>query len=254
MSFEVINSSYSSYIENTLKSEYTHIKNLRNSETTIIDLYQNNDTGDKIIRIYSKNQNSDVFRHLRGCRHKNLPEIYDTCVCENCICILESYVKGKTLAEIITQEKISVKTAVKYAADICSALSFLHSRKIVHRDIKPENILITEDGTAILIDLQASRFITDIYKKDTVNLGTVGYAAPEQFGISPSRPTTDIYALGVLLNEMLLGIHPTEKVPKGQLGKIIKKCTNTQISDRYTSVDKLQKALNRYINLRKFSK
>lgn len=239
-------SSYAEYIENTLKTKYLHINYLRDTDATKMDVFKNKDTGTYIVRIFSVNRNDDVFRRLQGVQHKNLPQIFDSCSCENCVCVLESYIEGNPLIDIMNEQNISDKQAVKYLSDICSALSFLHGNNIVHRDIKPENIIITLDNTAVLIDLQSACFTDDLKKRDTVNLGTIGYAAPEQFGISPSSPTTDIYALGVLLNEMVLKTHPTIKTPKGALGSIVKKCTNTQIANRYQSVKELEKALKHY--------
>ncbi len=239
-------SSYAEYIEETLKAEYEHISSLRDTDATKMDVFKSNSTGDYIIRIFSVNRNDDIFRKLQGKQHKNLPQILDSCSCENCVCVLESYINGKTLIDVMNERNITDKQAVEYLSQICSALSFLHGNCIVHRDIKPENIIITPENNAVLIDLQSACFTDSLKKKDTVNLGTVGYAAPEQFGISPSSPTTDIYALGVLLNEMVLKTHPTIKTPKGALGSIVKKCTNTQIANRYQSVNELEKALKRY--------
>lgn len=95
-----------------------------------------------------------------------------------------------------------------------------------------------------LIDFSIAK-ITNAQSNDTRSLGTVGYAAPEQFGISQSQPATDIYALGVLANQLAIGTHPTIDVPKGKLGKIINKCTATQISKRYQNVVELKKELSK---------
>ncbi len=246
MTFSPQLSSYAEYIENTLNAEYAHISSLRDTDATKMDVYKNKDSGTYIVRIFSANRNDDVFRRLQGKQHKNLPQILDSCSCENCVCVLESYIEGKPLIDVINEQSISDKQAVKYLSEICSALSFLHGNHIVHRDIKPENIIITPENSVVLIDLQSACFTDSLKKKDTVNLGTIGYAAPEQFGISPSSPTTDIYALGVLLNEMVLNTHPTIKTPKGALGSIVKKCTNTQIANRYQTVKELEKALKHY--------
>ena len=128
------------------------------------------------------------------------------------------------------------------AVQICDALIFLHSMGIVHRDIKPENIIVKDDGTAVLIDFSIARLMNN-HDKDTQALGTPGYAAPEQFGISQSGSTTDIYSLGILLNIMLTGVHPSVDLPKGLLRHIIKKCTNVQISKRYSNAKKLKRAI-----------
>lgn len=97
----------------------------------------------------------------------------------------------------------------------------------------------------MLIDLSIARFINE-QENDTQDLGTPGFAAPEQFGISQSSMATDIYGLGVLLNIMLTGSHPSVDLPKGKLKKVIEKATSTQISKRYKDAEKFKKALNRY--------
>ena len=82
---------------------------------------------------------------------------------------------------------------------------------------------------------------------DTESLGTVGYAAPEQFGIVQSNRSTDIYALGIVLNKMITGVHPSITIPPGKLGKIIEKTTSIQISKRYSDAYQLQKKLKHFI-------
>lgn len=135
----------------------------------------------------------------------------------------------------------------KYALDICNGLVFIHSLGIIHRDIKPSNIIITEQGEAVIIDFGIARLTDDSKYADTKNLGTAGYAAPEQFGIYQSGPVTDIYAVGVLLNELLLGVHPTIDTPKGKLGKVINKCIMAQMSKRYQNVSELAEVLNKLL-------
>ena len=119
-------------------------------------------------------------------------------------------------------------------------LSFLHRINIVHRDIKPENIIITDNATVKLIDFNASRVYKNECTADTVVLGTIGYASPEQFGITQSDARTDIFALGVLLNVMLTGVHPSEQLAKGRAGKIVLKCTQIDPNKRYQSVEELK--------------
>lgn len=75
--------------------------------------------------------------------------------------------------------------------------------------------------------------------EDTALIGTVGYAAPEQYGFGTSGVQADIYAIGVLLNVMLLGKPPKEALPTGKIGKVIKKCTMMDPKDRYASVAEL---------------
>ena len=110
-----------------------------------------------------------------------------------------------------------------------------------HRAVCKANI-IDNNGRVFLIDFNASRKLNNA-TKDTVVMGTVGYASPEQLGVAQSDPRTDIYALGVLLNVMLCGKHPCEQLVKGKAGRIVNKCTNINPDQRYQTVDSLIKAL-----------
>lgn len=242
-------SKYGDYINKVLSERYKLIKTFKTDGLSTIELYNQNESDNKLIKIQSVNRNDHIFRKIRGHKHKNLPIIYDVCSADEYVTVLESYVEGETLADILKEKELSTNKALKYIADICNALEFLHNLNIIHRDVKPGNIIITPKDTAVLIDLSAARFINEEKQQDTANLGTVGYAAPEQFGIYQSTPPTDIYALGVMFNEMLTKHHPSLHTPSGKLGKIIKKCTNTQISERYQSIDVLRYDLEQCQNL-----
>lgn len=239
-------SNYENFIEKILAEEYKHLKKFKDDDNSVVELLENQSNGKKLVRINSQNRNDEVFRVLRGVSHANLPMIFDVCACETHLCVLEEFVDGKTLEATMKSGSIGISSAVDYALDICNALSFLHSKRIIHRDVKPSNVIIIPENKAVLIDLQAARFVIEKRVRDTCNLGTVGYAAPEQFGISQSLPPTDIYALGVMLNELVLGTHPSIETPKGYIGKIIKKCTDTQISKRYQTADILAADLKKY--------
>ena len=76
-------------------------------------------------------------------------------------------------------------------------------------------------------------------QKDTVVLGTIGYAPPEQYGVSQSNEKSDIYSLGVLLNVMLTGVHPSKKLARGKAGKIVLKCTQIDPNHRYQNIENL---------------
>ncbi len=102
--------------------------------------------------------------------------------------------------------------------------------------------MIGKDGRVVLIDLNAARRVSSA-TKDTVILGTVGYASPEQLGIAQSDPRSDIYAAGVLLNVMITGKHPSEKIAKGKAGRIVRKCTSINLDQRFDSAERLAAAL-----------
>ena len=230
------------YIETCLNDEYTFESVISKNAVNELKLYTHQKSGQKIILIKSVYRNDDVFRVLKNMAPTHiLPAIYEVASEEDYFLVLEEYIQGEPLDKKM-QDELSLAQIKQILIDLCEALEILHANKIVHRDLKPENIIIT-DTAAVLIDFGIAKIITTHEEKDTVNLGTIGYAAPEQFGFSQSMPATDIYALGVLANELILGVHPTVKVPKGKIGKIINKCTATQISARYQTASELKKAL-----------
>lgn len=239
-------STYGKFIDETLKAEYNSIDVLKNDENSQIEVFQHKTNNNKLVKILSKNRNDHIYRKLRGLKQENLPVILDVCSCEGHILVLEEYIEGESLADIMENSELTTNNSVSYILDICNALNFLHKKSIIHRDVKPGNVIITPEKRAVLIDFSAARLMNDGKEKDTSNLGTVGYAAPEQFGIYQSLPPTDIYALGVMFNEMLTKLHPSIKTPSGKLGKIIKKCTDTQIAERYQTIDSLITDLKKY--------
>ena len=195
---------------------------------------------DMILRSYP--QSFDAYRLLSGVLCENLPEIYDAVECEDGQVILEEYIDGITVAQVMESGKYRYRGAKIVLQRVCHALSVLHENGVVHRDVKPENVMIGQRGRVVLIDLNASRQHTES-KRDTVVLGTVGYASPEQMGIAQSDARTDIYSMGVMLNVMLTGKHPSQQLARGKGGRIVCKCTSIYPENRYQSVQKLANAL-----------
>lgn len=113
---------------------------------------------------------------------------------------------------------------------------------IVHRDVKPENVIL-RGKEAVLIDFDASRIYKENMGEDTQVLGTTGFAAPEQYGLSQSDGRADIYALGVLLNIMLTGEHPSRKLAGGRMGRIVQRCTMVNPEKRYRNIIHLMEIL-----------
>ena len=156
--------------------------------------------------------------------------------------VLEEYIGGITVAQIMEVGKYRASGARKVLLGVCDALTVLHNRGIIHRDVKPENVLIEKSGRVVLIDLDASR-VESSANKDTVILGTVGYASPEQLGLAQTDARTDIYAAGVLYNVMLTGRHPSVTITSGKAGRIVRKCTAVNPKDRYQTAAELWSAL-----------
>ena len=157
--------------------------------------------------------------------------------------MLEEYIQGDPVSDMLEDTRFTEKETRKIAMDVCRALYILHSLNIIHRDVKPDNIILREDH-AVLLDFDASRETKDEAGRDTVVLGTVGYAAPEQYGISQTDARADIYALGVTMNVMLTGEHPSVRLASGRLKHIISRCIQVQPNKRYSDVRHLMEALS----------
>ncbi len=210
--------------------------------------------GAEILRLRHKALNRNIvlrsypvsfksYHKLKAINHPNIPLVFDCLKFDDGELIFEEFVDGITVAQILDGGKYTYRGAKKVIRSVCDALITLHSLNIVHRDIKPENIIVTKSGETKLLDFNASRIYTEEKNKDTVVLGTIGYAPPEQFGISQSDEKSDIYSVGVLLNVMLTGTHPSKKLAKGKAGKIVLKCTQIDPNSRFSSAQKLKEAL-----------
>lgn len=175
-----------------------------------------------------------AYEVLCDYRCNSLPLVYDVIALEDGQIVLEEYIDGITLADKMEEERFRYRDASHIIRRVCEALGLLHEHRLVHRDVKPDNVMVTPDGRVTLIDLNISRRITDA-TRDTVIMGTVGYASPEQLGLSQSDPRTDIYAVGVMLNVMLTGKHPSEQLARGRAGRIVRRCTRINPDERYQS-------------------
>ena len=183
-----------------------------------------------------------AYEKLQNVRHVNLPEIYDVLEMEDGQIVLEEYIVGLTVAQIMEIDRYRASGAERVLLGLCDALTVLHDRGIVHRDVKPENVIVEASGRVVLIDLNASRIESNA-SRDTVIMGTVGYASPEQLGLVQTDARADIYALGVLYNVMLTGQHPSVTIASGKAGRIVRKCTAVNPNERYQTALELWEAL-----------
>ena len=122
------------------------------------------------------------------------------------------YVKGRNLRQLMTGERVSWERALQIAEQACEALEFAHQRGIVHRDVKPENILLDSHGDVKVADFGLAKLLQDDgagpHTRTDVVLGTYNYMAPEQKRSSKVDHRADLYALGVVLYEMLTSSLP----------------------------------------------
>lgn len=195
---------------------------------------------------------------LKRLKHPHLPSVVDVIERKDSLLIVMDYIEGQSLDEVLKEQGAQPQhLVIQWARQLCKVLVYLHSREpaIIYRDMKPANVMLKPDGNVMLIDFGAAREYKPLGLKDTVSLGTRGYAAPEQYeeaGQSDIR--TDIYCFGVMLFQLLTGESPHGLRPICQvnpslssgLEAIITRCTQFKKEDRYQSSEELLYALEHY--------
>jgi serine/threonine protein kinase len=147
----------------------------------------------------------------KKCSHPGVVQTFDSGDMDQ-LCIVMEWVEGKFLREIIAREgKLPAERATRIAIGVCEALEYIHSLGVVHRDLKPENIMVGEGDRTKLIDFgiaasEGMRRLT--FSKFSNAMGTPDYISPEQIKRKHSDGRSDVYALGVILFEMLTGQTP----------------------------------------------
>ena len=224
-----------------LEEQFLEERLLRQSSRGSLRLLRHQATGRRfILRHYTGN--AEVYGRLLHCTCQNLPEIYEVASREEENLVLEEYIQGDNLGDLLQGALFTVEETRSVVDQVCRALWVLHDLAAVHRDVKPENIIL-RGSEAVLIDFDAARLYKPEEDTDTQVLGTAGFAAPEQYGLSQSDTRTDIYATGILINVMLTGEHPSKKLAEGRMGRIVTRCTQVNPKKRYQSVLQLMEAL-----------
>lgn len=197
------------------------------------------DTECFVLRVYRRE--IPVYRQLERAPQEGFPKVYHTYEEDGLFLVEEEYVEGISLeTRLKTIGCCSEVRAMKLIRPVCQALDRLHSMGYIHRDVKPAHIILSESGRVVLVDLDGSMNIQSEKKQDTQLMGTVSYAAPEQFGLNRSDQRADVYAVGILMNVLLTGEHPTVKrYQEGHLGDVIQKCIRMNREERYQSVREL---------------
>ena len=143
--------------------------------------------------------------------HPNIVSIYDVGVENNLYYIVMELIQGKTLKEIIVEERgpLPWKWSVNVAIQIASALEMAHRNNIIHRDIKPHNIIITEDGIAKVTDFGIAKAVSNsTITAFGTTIGSVHYFSPEHARGGFTDAKSDLYSLGVVMYEMVTGRVP----------------------------------------------
>ena len=222
-----------------------------------------------------KNKNYEIMKQslitetnlLKELKHPYLPSIADIIENDDTIIIVMDYVEGRPLSDILSEEGVIEEDKVAdYAIQLCDVLDYLHSQNppIIYRDLKPANIMLRPDGKITLIDSGTARKYNYDSVSDTTCLGTIGYAAPEQFAGETLRQTdarTDIYNLGATMYHLLTGVNPSEppyelypirrwdeRLSNG-LEKIILRATRKDPEKRFNDCKEMSYALQHFRDL-----
>src|SRR6266496_2639641 len=154
-------------------------------------------------------------RVLSKLDHPNLPRVYEHFQNPGYWYVVMDFIEGETLEDYqskATNKRLLLSEVLDIGLQLCIVLDYLHSQQppIVFRDLKPANIIRTPTGQIYLIDFGIARYFKPGQAKDTVALGSLGYAAPEQYGKAQTTPRADIYSLGAVLHQLLTASDPSE--------------------------------------------
>ncbi|MFQ5638121.1 MAG: serine/threonine protein kinase [bacterium] len=143
--------------------------------------------------------------------HPNIVTVYELGEHADIVYIAMEYIDGETLRELITQQDLPILKAINFVIEICAGLSRAHKAGIVHRDLKPENIMIDRDGWVKILDFGLAKLRDrSTLTKAGFTMGTPAYMSPEQVRGEALDERTDIFSTGVLLYELITGLHPFE--------------------------------------------
>lgn len=189
--------------------------------------------------------------------------------------LIMEYVRGCPIDAFCNERNLAVGDRLQLFLKVCDAVSLANRHLLIHRDLKPANILVTPDGNPKLLDFGIAKLLDESTGQPDRTIGvqllTPGYASPEQFSGQSVSTATDVYSLGVILRELLLGYRPPEiahspasptngsyagrlspaerrRIERSDVGVILRKATELRPEDRYSSVEFFANDLRRYLN------
>ncbi|MFQ3843076.1 Stk1 family PASTA domain-containing Ser/Thr kinase [Staphylococcus pseudoxylosus] len=170
----------------------------------------------KAIRIPSGEKEEAIKRferevhNLTQLSHDNIVNVFDVTEDDENFYLVMEYIEGLTLSEYIQKNHpLDVDTILNFINQIINGIKHAHDTKIVHRDIKPQNILVDKNQTLKILDFGIAKALSETTMTETNHvLGTVQYLSPEQARGDITDNGTDIYSMGVVLYEMLIGKPP----------------------------------------------
>ncbi len=215
-----------------LKERYRIISQIGQGGQGAIYKAEDTDLGNRLVAVKEMNQGglspkevseaAEAFKHeahmLAGLQHPNIPSIYDYFSEAGCWYLVMEFIEGETLEDYfarVNAGKLPVKEVLDIGIQLCDVLAYLHNHQppIIFRDLKPGNVMRTPDGHLYLIDFGIARLFKPGQSRDTTALGSIGYAAPEQYGKAQTTARSDIFSLGVILHQALTGNDPLSNKP-----------------------------------------
>ena len=186
-------------------------------------------------------------RALALLSHPGIVAVHDYGRDEGVGYIVMEYVEGAPLSSLIP---IPIDRAVVIARHVLQALAYAHRRGVVHRDVKPENILVDAAGAVKVTDFGIARLVTGDADPGITAVGRVAgtprYLAPEALAGAAPDPRMDVYAVGIVLREMVTGPAPGTDAMPPALDRIVSRATAARPEDRYPDADEMARALERF--------
>jgi len=153
---------------------------------------------------------------LSGLEHPNIARLYDAGITEdNRPYLVMEYVDGIPISSFCVNKSCTLNEKFELFSQVCKAVEYAHRNLIVHRDLKPDNILVKPDGTVKVLDFGIAKIVDKELtpempnqERENLHMLSVRYAAPEQVTLEKVTTSTDVYALGLLLYEMVAGRPP----------------------------------------------
>lgn len=216
--------------------KYEELSVLSDTKKCRTSLMRNKDTGELVVKKEMGKESFSVYSLLKSIKNKNLIKVLECFWDEDKTIEIEEYVNGKRLDDYFREKKATLEQVVDVGIALCEGLAPMHKLNLVHRDIQPKNIIITNEGSLKIIDFDISRKENENATHDTTLLGTVGYAAPEQYGFAQTTNRSDIYSIGAVLKELS---------SFSELDKIIAKCMEMDPANRYENVEQLENELEK---------
>lgn len=233
-----------------IETQYETLTPLGKSASKNVFLCKDKRNGKIAVKKYVAPNVCLVYEKLQSISNIHIPQTYETVCDENTGLVIEEFINGMTLREFIgIHGKPDKALLCRLICELCEALSASHNIDIIHRDINLDNIMISNDGVLKVIDFGIARILKEQKPQDTSFLGTAGYAPPEQFGFAQTDARSDIYSVGIVISELLCGkLLPGEFLRKesyqyGELGDIIRKCTEIDPKQRFQTINELRQAV-----------